>query len=100
MTHLFLTLAAGAVAADGPAPANTGPEFGKASPVGLLVVALLIVGTALLIRSMSRHLKKLPDTFDPEHPEPDQATDEGTLGAVDTPHGGEPGDRAHPYEPG
>ena len=47
-----------------------GPEFGKASPLGLLVILLLLVGTAFLIWSMSRQLKKLP--------EPDQAFDEGT----------------------
>jgi hypothetical protein len=27
---------------------------------------------------MNRQLKKVPKTFDPEHPEPDQAADEGT----------------------
>ncbi|PKZ66947.1 hypothetical protein CYJ73_04270 [Gordonia terrae] len=55
-----------------------GPEFGKASPLGLLVILLLLVGTAFLIWSMSRQLKKLPASFDTEHPEPDQAFDEGT----------------------
>ena len=61
-----------------------GPEFGKASPLGLLVIILLLVGTALLIRSMNTQLKKLPKSFDTEHPEPDQAFDEGTdAGASD-----------------
>jgi len=61
----------------------TGPEFGKASPLGLAIVLLLLVGTFLLVRSMNRHLKNLPPTFEPEHPEPDQAADEGTEpGAV------------------
>ncbi|WP_374611938.1 hypothetical protein [Gordonia sp. (in: high G+C Gram-positive bacteria)] len=55
-----------------------GPEFGKASPLGLLVILLLLVGTAFLIWSMNRQLKKLPASFDAEHPEPDQAFDEGT----------------------
>ncbi|WP_439032282.1 hypothetical protein [Gordonia terrae] len=55
-----------------------GPEFGKASPLGLLVILLLLVGTAFLIWSMSRQLKKLPASFDTEHPEADQAFDEGT----------------------
>jgi hypothetical protein len=62
--------------ADG--PHNHGPDFGKASPVGLVVVALLLVATLFLLRSMTRQLKKVPKTFDPEHPEPDQAADEGT----------------------
>ncbi|EME20868.1 hypothetical protein [Rhodococcus triatomae] len=56
----------------------TGPEFGKASPVGLLIIVVLLVGTVLLIRSMNKQLRKLPDTFEPEHPEADQAADEGT----------------------
>ncbi len=54
-----------------------GPEFGKSSPLGLLVILLLLVGTAFLIWSMSRQLKKLPESFDTEHPEADQAFDEG-----------------------
>lgn len=62
-------------------PRNTGPEFGKASPFGLLVLLLLLLGTFALVWSMNRHLRKLPETFDPEHPEPDQAVDEGTVGA-------------------
>ncbi|WP_290849042.1 hypothetical protein [Gordonia sp. (in: high G+C Gram-positive bacteria)] len=55
-----------------------GPEFGKASPVGLLVIVVLLVATFLLIRSMNRQLRKLPDSFDTANPEPDQAFDEGT----------------------
>jgi hypothetical protein len=64
------------VIADG--PHNHGPDFGKASPVGLLVIVLLVIATLLLLRSMNRQLKKVPESFDPKHPEPDQAADEGT----------------------
>jgi hypothetical protein len=60
-------------------PRNTGPDFGKASPFGLLVIVLLLLGTFLLVRSMNRQLKKVPKSFDPQHPEPDQAADEGTV---------------------
>ncbi|WP_280437833.1 hypothetical protein [Nocardia carnea] len=60
----------------------TGPEFGKASPLGLAVVLILLAGTFLLVRSMNKHLKNLPETFEPEHPEPDQAADEGTEPGV------------------
>jgi hypothetical protein len=60
-------------------PHNSGPDFGKASPFGLLVVILLLIAVVFLVRSMNRHLKKLPDSFDPEHPEPDQAVDDGTI---------------------
>ena len=66
-----------AVIADG-TPRNTGPDFGKASPLGLVVIVLLLVATLFLLRSMNRQLKKVPDSFDPQHPEPDQAADEGT----------------------
>ena len=61
------------------APRNTGPDFGKASPFGLLVVVLLLIGTFGLVWSMNRHLNRLPESFDPEHPEPDQAVDDGTV---------------------
>lgn len=56
----------------------TGPEFGKASPFGLVIVLILLAGTVLLVRSMNKHLKNLPATFEPEHPEPDQDADDGT----------------------
>lgn len=66
--------------ADDEAPANTGPDFGKASPFGLLILVLLLVAVFFLVWSMNRHLKRLPESFDPEHPEPDQAVDDGTVG--------------------
>ncbi len=64
-------LAIGLLADD--APRNTGPDFGKASPFGLAIVVLLLIGTFLLVWSMNRHLRKLPKSFDSE---PDQALDE------------------------
>lgn len=73
------------------APHNNGPDFGKASPFGLLVVVLLLIATFFLVRSMNRQLKKVPESFDPQHPEPDQAADEGTI---DNP------DERSPHEPG
>jgi hypothetical protein len=51
---------------------ETGPEFGKASPFGLLIIVLLLIGTFLLVWSMNRHLRKLPKSFD----EPDDQDDE------------------------
>jgi hypothetical protein len=60
-------------------PKNTGPDFGKASPFGLVIVILLFIGTVLLVWSMNKQLRKLPGSFDPEHPEPDQAADDGTV---------------------
>ena len=76
--HLLVASAAGWTGWQADAPHNHGPDFGKASPVGLVVVLLLLIATLLLLRSMNRQLKKVPKSFDPEHPEPDQAADEGT----------------------
>ncbi|RDI66901.1 hypothetical protein DFR76_104654 [Nocardia pseudobrasiliensis] len=69
----------------------TGPEFGKASPLGLVIILVLLVGTVLLIRSMNKHIKRLPAEFSPEHPEPDQEADEGTEAGV-VPHDAESSD--------
>jgi hypothetical protein len=75
---LHVHLAALSVLAAG-GPRNSGPDFGKASPLGLVVVLLLLIAVVFLVRSMNRHLKQLPDSFDPQHPEPDQDADEGTV---------------------
>jgi hypothetical protein len=75
-----LVLAVGLLADD--APRNTGPDFGKASPFGLVIIVLLLIGTFALVWSMNRHLRKLPKSFD--QPDSDQTT-EGPKG--DTPGG-------------
>ncbi len=51
-------------------PPGKGEEFGKASPVALVVILLLAVSTALLIRSMTKRIKRLPASFDPPAEEP------------------------------
>ena len=43
---------------------KVGPDVGKASPVGLLVVVVLLIGVFLLVRSMNRHLRRIPTSFD------------------------------------
>lgn len=45
-------------------PTKTGPDFGKASPVGLLIVVLLLFSVFALVWSMNRHLRKIPASFD------------------------------------
>ena len=45
-------------------------DVGKAGPLGLLLIVLLLIATALLVRSMGGHLKKLPRSFDPADQEP------------------------------
>ena len=82
-----------AVIAD--APHNHGPDFGKASPVGLLIIVLLVIATLLLLRSMNRQLRKVPKSFDPE---PDQAADEGTDTVGEHPE--QPPGRADGSKPG
>ncbi len=66
-TVFSLELMAGVLAQD--EPRQTGPEFGKASPFGLIVVLLLLIGTFALVWSMNRHLRRLPESFDTENPE-------------------------------
>jgi hypothetical protein len=57
--------------------AQTGPEAGKAGPLGLLVILLLGLATFFLVRSMNRHLRKVPQSFDrPEDPDPDPDPDQ------------------------
>ncbi|BBZ77385.1 hypothetical protein MANY_27220 [Mycolicibacterium anyangense] len=62
-------------------PKNSGPDFGKASPIGLLVVVLLLIGVFILVWSMNRHLKKLPESFDGEPAEPTDAPAEESAAA-------------------
>jgi hypothetical protein len=62
------------------APKDTGPDFGKASPFGLLIVVLLLVGTFLLVRNMNSRLKKLPESFETDKP----AEDDGAAEPSDT----------------
>ncbi|MDQ7807151.1 hypothetical protein Q5425_25720 [Amycolatopsis sp. A133] len=48
-----------------------GEDFGKSSPVGFLVLILFLVAVAFLVRSMTKHLKRVPASFDdPPAPEP------------------------------
>jgi hypothetical protein len=56
-----------AVPVQNPAPPpGQGEEFGKASPVALVVILALALATILLIRGMSKRIRRLPATFDAE----------------------------------
>lgn len=48
-----------------PPGSERGEEFGKSSPIALVVILLLGLATALLIRSMNRRLRNVPESFDP-----------------------------------
>ncbi|WP_207908643.1 hypothetical protein [Pseudonocardia endophytica] len=77
MTGPGATTAVVSVPAQDPAPPpGKGPEFGNASVVGLVVVLLLLIATAMLIRSMSKRIRKLPASFD----EPGSGSPEDTDG--------------------
>jgi hypothetical protein len=52
-------------------PPGKGEEFGKASPIALVVIILLGIATAFLIRSMTKRIKRLPESFDPPTAERD-----------------------------
>ena len=55
----------GLVLAQDPAPPpGKGEEFGKASPVGLVVLVVLFLATILQVRSMNKHLRQVPASFD------------------------------------
>lgn len=43
---------------------GTGAEFGKSAPIGLVIILILLVALILLIRSMNRHVRKMPESFD------------------------------------
>ena len=81
------------------APRNTGPDFGKASPFGLIIVILLLLATFVLVWSMNRQLKKVPESFDDPpadavvQPTVDEATGavEPESGAVEEDPRREPG---------
>jgi len=72
-------------------PPGKGPEFGKASPIRLVVILLLAVATVFLIRSMSKRIRRLPASFDPpEEPGPEDIgpTQRASTGDADEPGSG------------
>ncbi len=46
-------------------PGGQGEEFGKSSPIGLVILILFFLAVGLLVRSMNKHLRRLPASFDP-----------------------------------
>ena len=41
-------------------------DVGKAPPIGLLIIVVLLIAVALLVRSMTTHLKRIPASFEPQ----------------------------------
>jgi hypothetical protein len=54
-------------------------DVGKAGPLGLLLIVLLLIAVALLVRSMTTHLKRLPPSFDPADRLPEIPDDASEL---------------------
>ncbi len=81
------------LAQDPAPPPGKGEEFGKASPIGLVVIVLLFLATILLIRSMNKQLRKVPASFDePDATPSDPTTPDVTAPPSATPPSGdEPG---------
>ena len=46
-------------------------DVGKSGPLGLLLIVVLLIAVVLLGRSMGRHLKRVPPSFDPADQVPD-----------------------------
>jgi hypothetical protein len=59
-------------------PPGQGEEFGKASPVALVVILALALVTILLIRGMNKRIRRLPASF--ETAEKDQKGDKEKAG--------------------
>ncbi|MER7857788.1 hypothetical protein DMC64_12285 [Amycolatopsis sp. WAC 04197] len=58
-----------------------GEDFGKSSPVGFLILILFLIAVGLLVRSMTKHLKRLPESFD----EPASASEAPAEEATEAP---------------
>jgi hypothetical protein len=83
MSVALNSAAAGWLAQDPPDPPQ-GPEFGGSSPIGLVVILLLAVALTFLIKSMNKHLRKVPRSFDStDQPQADKkhADQERSAGA-------------------
>jgi hypothetical protein len=52
-------------------PGGQKEDFGKSSPLGLLLLVLFFIAVFFLVRSMNKHLRKLPASFD--EPDTDEA---------------------------
>jgi hypothetical protein len=70
--------------------ADQAPEdVGKAGPLGLLLLVVLLIAVALLVKSMTTHLKRVPASFDP--PDPDLVDVPDSPEGIDDP-GPQPGE--------
>jgi len=66
-------------------PRQTGPDFGKASPFGLIIVVLLLIAVFGLVWSMNKHLRRLPKSFDEDETAAAAPADGGSVAAEPDP---------------
>lgn len=90
------------VLAQQPDNGGQGADFGKSSPVGLLLLIVFFIAVAFLVRSMTKHLKRVPKSFDGDtaegaEPAGESTTPAGSVAAEPAPDADE--DRAEPGEP-
>lgn len=58
--------ASGGTPIDPSNPSDPSGDVGTQGPIGLALIVLLLVAVVLLVRSMTKHLKRIPASFDPE----------------------------------
>ena len=56
-------------------------DKGRGSPVGLFVVLILCVAVYFLWKSLNRHIRKVPPSFDPPDPTGEEFTASGVTTA-------------------
>ncbi|WP_439663231.1 hypothetical protein ACSHWB_18385 [Lentzea sp. HUAS TT2] len=49
---------------DGNDKGGQGEDFGKSSPVGLVLLIVFFIAVFFLVKSMNKHIKGLPASFD------------------------------------
>lgn len=84
-------MAATTVLAQAQDTGGQGEDFGKSSPVGLLLMIVFLIAVIVLIRSMTKHLKRLPQSFDQDG---QAASDGESGGGSDGGSGGSPAAKA------
>ncbi|MFC5054980.1 hypothetical protein [Saccharothrix xinjiangensis] len=68
-------------------PGGQQEDFGKSSPLGLLLLVLFLIAVFFLVKSMNKHLKRVPASFDDPEPAED-AAEYGAEGEVKNGAGG------------
>ena len=58
-------------------------DVGKSGPFGLLLLVLGLIAVGFLVRSMTRHLKRVPASFDRVDGEQDVVVPDSPAGLVD-----------------